>query len=81
MAGYLFEMLMESLLLFLTGVLIFYKAVYPVVNKYFEYAGFYYSRSVNVYFLIIYLAVLFLIYFIQVKRFVKESPSALIKEV
>ena len=81
MAGYLFEMLTESLLLFLIGAVIFYKAVYPIVNKYFEYAQFYYDKSVNVYFMVIYLAVLFLIYFIQVKRFVKESPSALIKEV
>lgn len=81
MAGYLFEMLTESLLLFLIGAVIFYNAVYPVVNKYFEYAQFYYDKSVNVYFMVIYLAVLFLIYFIQVKRFVKESPSALIKEV
>lgn len=63
------------------GAVIFYKAVYPIVNKYFEYAQFYYDKSVNVYFMVIYLAVLFLIYFIQVKRFVKESPSALIKEV
>ena len=81
MAGYLIEMLTESLVMFGVGTLIFYKAIYPIITKYFEYAEYYYSGKVTAYILTAYVAVLFVVYFFEVKRVVKEPPATLIKEV
>lgn len=80
--GYVLEMLIESAALFGIGMLIFKKwLLNGVIAKYFEYATYYYDTHTYWFCFAVYMAVLFVIYLIQIIGYVKVTPAKLMKEV
>ncbi len=81
MFGYMTEMMVESLIFFAIGAVIFARLVFPMASSMFEYIKYYYSPGTYWYFLVIYILVLFITYMIQIRKFVSPTPAKLIKEV
>lgn len=80
-AGYVSEMIAESIITYAAGVLLFRSLVQQQVVNNFEYARYYYGADTYTCIFLIYTAVLLIIYLIQIVRYVKATPSELIREV
>ena len=78
--GYIAELMAESAAMFALGTFVFYKFVFEKMGEYFEYASFYYDSSTVMNVFVIYMGILFIMYFVQIYRYVRKSPSELIKE-
>ena len=78
--GYIAELMAESAVMFALGTFVFYKFVFEKMGEYFEYAAFFYDSSTVMNVFVIYMGILFIMYFVQIYRYVRKAPSELIKE-